>query len=183
MRLLPYAKPLVEGRRAGRRPWLVVILAGNDAKWRPVMRNIIAPGDAEVPRLWWPDDIPASQADLQPMVGTDVLIADCGCGAQREAELMAEVWARGKPATLWLMRHPDRKWLHLAPAWAKFRAVRVVFSGLRRAPLCVDGIGHPLDQDFKAHLLSWRDTALLCAEGPLFHHPAFADARAQLLAA
>lgn len=181
MRQLPYSARLLEQQRAGERPWLVLVMAGDNAKWRPLLRKMIAPGDSGVAWLWWPADFRLDEADLTPLIGTDVLVAGDSSQDARVNEVATEIWQRGQPATLWLLQHPDRKNLHLSPKWATFRAARVVPSGIARAPLVLNDIGVTVGQGLRAHMTNARQVAFLAGSEPLFSRPELYAARERAL--
>ena len=167
MRRLPYSKDVLEARRAGRRPWLVVVTMG-DAGDRSLQALMAQP---EVMRVWVPDDFALGSADLSWAMGLDVLVAPW-CDAKRALEFVTLLW-KAKPATVWQVDGGSRG-TRLYP-YRRFRDGRDLRSW---HPARV-----PLDAGFRAVVAATRDHALLVADEPLFDQPAFAQPRAQLLAA
>lgn len=179
MRLLPYTKALVERQRAGNRPWLAVLTLGADPRARPILRRLVADGDADVARPWCPDDVAIETADLTPFIGLDVLLVDGGAGEARVAEMMYALWRRAKPATVWVLKEPDLKLTYLSPNWGKFRAARIVeYPGCRE--LILDGIGTPIGAGLRERVESVRELAFLCGEPPLFNRPELQPSRVAL---
>lgn len=167
MRLLPYSKAVLEARRAGRRPWLVVVTMG-DAGDRSLNRLMAQP---EVMRVWVPDDFALASADLAWALGVDVLVAPF-CDAKRALQFAGLLW-KARPATVWQV-DGGRSGTRLYP-YRRFR------DGRDLRPWHPARV--PLDAGFRAAVQAAREHALLVGDEPLFDQPAFAQSRAQLLAA
>ena len=139
---------------------------GNEAD-RKLMRMGAFSMDAELARIWVPDDFKIAEADLAWVVGLDVFVAPY-CEASRLAEFMVLLW-RARPATLWQL---DAGFTATRLyAWPKVRGGTELTA---HYPCRV-----PLDESFRPKLESAREMAMMGADAPLFDAPAFATARAK----
>ncbi|TAK45244.1 MAG: hypothetical protein EPO27_10515 [Betaproteobacteria bacterium] len=164
MRLLPYAKALLDRRRAGEQPWLVVVSVGSGGH-RQLAQRAVLPKDRGVARVWIPDDFPLEQADPVPFLGLDVLVVP-ECPAERLLDALGLLW-RAQCATLWLLEenftasrlYPYRRWREPSDlvAWSPR--------------------GVPIGSAFRQEIVEARAAACDRGDEPLFSRPEFEAAR------
>lgn len=171
MKLLPYAKRLVERLRIDDRPWLVVMSVGGDGIPALSRRAWFKDGESAYIRV--PDGVAIERADWGIFVALDVLVVpEDACTTERLDAVLHELW-RARVAALWFLRtdgfvdgKPRVMRLQQQTRNPKLREFECWDAGT-------------LPESFRAKVDATRWFALLHKEPPLYDHDQFSPARAK----
>ena len=164
-----YARTLLNRRRAGWLPWLVLVAVGAVCDWS-TLRN-----RADVARIGLTPHFPLTRGDWRCLRGLDVVlspVAHTGWTAEHQAEryqlARACIWQSGEPATLWEMED--------GLAFQLFPYENAAGWQFDRVGLGLD----PASERFVLDLRAVREAALLNEVG-FFGRPEFAPDREALV--
>lgn len=179
MRLLPFAKRLLERLRADDRPWLVVVSVGGAGVKTLSRRAWFKDGQSAYVRV--PDEVVVSRADWGMFIALDVLVVcEDECTTGRLDAVLHELW-RARVAALWFLRMDGwvdgkARIVRLMEHYAFFPPGTHRHPRMREFDSCSDGT---LPQDFRVQVAFTREHALLMKEPPLYDDAKFDSARAE----
>lgn len=171
MKLLPYARRLLDRLVVDDRPWLVVLSAGGAGVQVLSRRSWFKDGKSAYVRV--PDDTVLERADWGMFVALDVLLVpEAGLSEERFHAICFSLW-RARIATLWALRAEGLA--DLKPRI--FRLSPDIFPKAEgKFELTDRGV---LPDEFRAALAARRQHALLMKEPPLYDDMRFDLARAE----
>lgn len=162
--MLPaYGRALLEARRRGVQPWLVVLALGWLRDPQPLA------GERGVARVGYVEPAAFRAGDLSLLLGLDVLVSLFEPFAALELEALARIDAAAQPATLWRLEAGP-------PPFAR----RIHVERVRGAREVTSGRAFPLTSGFREVVQNARTVALLAGDG-VFARPEFQRAREHAL--